>query len=85
MAASVQSALTALERSDAAPRSSEPLLRLSRLVADLEFRARAEAAERGGLTEVCAAVQQELARVDQDIAERYFAGSMAAPAAVVGI
>ena len=85
VAASVQSALTALERSDAAPRSSEPLLRLSRLVADLEFRARAEAAERGGLTEVCAAVQQELARVDQDIAERYFAGSMAAPAAVVGI
>lgn len=85
VAAAVQSALNVLERADADPRRSEPLLRLSRLVADLEFRARADVAERGGLREVSARVQQELARVDHDIAERYFAGSMAAPAAVIGL
>ena len=37
---------------DASPRSSEPVLRLSRLAADLEFRGRA-AAEDGNLAEAC--------------------------------
>lgn len=74
VAASVESTLNVLQRADSSPRTSEPILRLSRLGADLEFQARAE----GGTNDLgatCEAVQQELARVDQDIADRYFAGA----------
>ncbi len=62
---------------DAGPRNSKPVLRVSRLAADLDFQRRAlpEGAE---LTGICERTQQELARLDQDVAERYFAG--AAPA-----
>jgi uncharacterized alpha-E superfamily protein len=62
---------------DAGPRNSKPVLRVSRLAADLDFQRRAlpDGAE---LTGICEVTQQELARIDQDVAERYFAG--AAPA-----
>jgi uncharacterized alpha-E superfamily protein len=62
---------------DASPRNSKPVLRVSRLAADLDFQRRAlpEGAE---LAEICERTQQELERIDQDVAERYFAG--AAPA-----
>jgi uncharacterized alpha-E superfamily protein len=62
---------------DAGPRNSKPVLRVSRLAADLDFQRRAlpDGAE---LTGICEITQQELARIDQDVAERYFAG--AAPA-----
>ncbi len=62
---------------DAGPRNSKPVLRVSRLAADLDFQRRAlpEGAELNG---ICERTQQELARLDQDVAERYFAG--AAPA-----
>ena len=62
---------------DAGPRNSKPVLRVSRLAADLDFQRRAlpDGAE---LTGICEVTQQELARLDQDVAERYFAG--AAPA-----
>jgi uncharacterized alpha-E superfamily protein len=82
VAASVDAVHHALFDADAAPRSSEPVLRLSRLAADLEFRGRA-AAEDGNLAEACELVQQELALVDADIAERYFAGAGAAAGTVV--
>jgi uncharacterized alpha-E superfamily protein len=82
VAASVDAVHNALADADAAPRSSEPVLRLSRLAADLEFRGRA-AAEDANLAEACALVQQELALVDADIAERYFAGAGAAAGTVV--
>jgi uncharacterized alpha-E superfamily protein len=82
VAASVDAVHNALADADAAPRSSEPVLRLSRLAADLEFRGRA-AAEDGNLAEACELVQQELALVDADIAERYFAGAGAAAGTVV--
>src|SRR3954469_23363726 len=82
VAASVDAVHNALADADAAPRSSEPVLRLSRLAADLEFRGRA-AAEDGNLAEACELVQQELALVDTDIAERYFAGAGAAAGTVV--
>jgi uncharacterized alpha-E superfamily protein len=75
VAASVEGTLDVLQRADASPRSSEPLLRLSRLGADLDFRARAGEGE-AGLSAVCERVQAELALVDRDIGERYFAGAM---------
>jgi uncharacterized alpha-E superfamily protein len=75
VAASVEGTLDVLGRADASPRSSEPLLRLSRLGADLDFRARAGEGE-AGLSSVCERVQAELALVDRDIGERYFAGAM---------
>jgi uncharacterized alpha-E superfamily protein len=74
VAASVDAVHNALIRADRNPRNSEPVLRLQRLSADLEFRGRAEA---GGNDPhaTCEAVQEELVRVDRDIAERYFAGA----------
>jgi uncharacterized alpha-E superfamily protein len=82
VAASVDAVHGALVDADEAPRSSEPVLRLSRLAADLEFRGRA-AAEDGNLNEASSLVQSELALVDADIAERYFAGAGAATGTVV--
>ena len=74
VAASVESTLRVLQRADASPRTSEPILRLSRLGADLEFQARTQTEDQD-LSETCESVQEELARADSDIAERYFAGA----------
>jgi uncharacterized alpha-E superfamily protein len=74
VAASVDAVHGALHDADHNPRNSEPVLRLQRLSADLEFRGRAEA-DGGDLHATCEAVQEELVRVDRDIAERYFAGA----------
>ncbi len=76
VAAAVDSLNGALRHADASPRSSEPILRLSRLSADLEFRRSAE----GGadLRVTCQEVQRELGLVDADIAHRYFGGARAA-------
>ena len=70
----MESALNALERADRNPRNSEPVLRLQRLSADLEFRGRAQAAG-ADLHSTLQAAQEELAKVATDIAERYFAGA----------
>jgi uncharacterized alpha-E superfamily protein len=72
VAASVASALHAVEEADPQPRNSAPVLRLSRLGAELEFRRRADDADTD-LVGVCEQVQRELALVDADIAARYFA------------
>lgn len=82
VAASVSATLAVLERADAQPRTSEPLLRLGRLVADLEFRAR-EDTDAAALSTRCEAVARELTLVDRDIAERYFAGALAPHPGVV--
>jgi hypothetical protein len=74
VAASVDAVHNVLVRANHNPRSSEPVLRLQRLSADLEFRGRAEAVG-NDLHATCEAVQEELVRVDRDIAERYFAGA----------
>jgi len=74
VAAAAESALNALERADRTPRNSEPVLRLQRLAADLEFRGRAQAAG-ADLHTTLQAAQEELAKVARDIAERYFAGT----------
>lgn len=76
VAASVSYALDVLQKADTNPRTSEPILRLSRLGADLEFRARTTGdGEAGDLSRICETVQRELALVDGDIALRYFAGT----------
>ena len=72
VAASVASALRSLEDADPSPRNSAPVLRLSRLSAELEFRRRSDDADTD-LVAVCEQVQRELALVDADIANRYFA------------
>jgi len=78
VAACVDSLHEAFTAADAGPRNSTPVLRVSRLAADLDFQRRAlpDGAELSG---ICEHAQQELARIDQDVADRYFAG--AAPAA----
>ncbi len=76
VAACVDSLHEVFTVADAGPRNSKPVLRVSRLAADLDFQRRAlpDGAE---LTGICEQTQQELARIDQDVAERYFAGASA--------
>jgi uncharacterized alpha-E superfamily protein len=74
VAASVDAVHEALVMADESPRNSAPVLRLSRLGADLEFRRRAEGDDADLMT-TCAHVQGELSLVDRDIAARYFAGA----------
>ena len=81
VAASVDAVHNALFRADGNPRNSEPVLRLQRLSADLEFRGRAEA-DGNDLHATCERVQEELVRVDRDIADRYFAGAVGTMVAV---
>ena len=75
VAAAVESLNRALQTADGSPRSSEPILRLSRLSADLEFRRSAESD--ADLRVTCQEVQRELGLVDADIAQRYFGGARA--------
>ncbi len=77
VAACVDSLHEVFMTADAGPRNSKPVLRVSRLAADLDFQRRAlpDGAE---LTDICKQTQQELSRIDQDVAERYFAGAAAA-------
>ncbi len=77
VAACVDSLHEVFTTADAGPRNSKPVLRVSRLAADLDFQRRAlpDGAE---LTGICEQTQQELSRIDHDVAERYFAGAAAA-------
>jgi uncharacterized alpha-E superfamily protein len=79
VASAVEALHTALGTADAQPRSSPPVLRLGRLMADLELQRRAQDPD-GALDETLERVQEELSFIDRDIHERYFA--MAAAAAV---
>ena len=74
VAASIDAVRAALELADANPRASEPVLRLSRVLADLDFRGRVARNDGGGLLEVCEIVGRELALADGDITDRYFGG-----------
>jgi uncharacterized alpha-E superfamily protein len=77
VAACVDSLHEVFTTADAGPRNSKPVLRVSRLAADLDFQRRAlpDGAE---LTGICEQTQQELTRIDQDVSERYFAGAATA-------
>jgi uncharacterized alpha-E superfamily protein len=76
VAASIDAVRAALEMADANPRASEPVLRLSRVLADLDFRGRVGRNDGGELLEVCEIVGRELGLADGDITERYFGGVM---------
>jgi uncharacterized alpha-E superfamily protein len=79
VASSVDALSAALAAADDQPRSSPPVLRLGRLIADLELQRRAPDAG-GALEQILEQVQGELELVDRDIDARYFA--IAALAAV---
>jgi len=72
VASAVHSLAEALSAADAQPRSSPPVLRLGRLIADLELQRRAPDAG-GAIDEILVRVQDELELVDRDIDTRYFA------------
>jgi uncharacterized alpha-E superfamily protein len=72
VASSVEALAAALTAADAQPRSSPPVLRLGRLIADLELQRRAPDAG-GELNQILERVQDELELVDRDIDARYFA------------
>ena len=71
VAASVQSLDAALERVEGDPQDAPPVLRVRRMLADLDFRARVAP---GGeaLTPALRPIQQELSLLDSEIDERYF-------------
>ncbi|MGO9903847.1 MAG: alpha-E domain-containing protein [Solirubrobacteraceae bacterium] len=79
VASSVTALRDALETADPSPRSSPPVLRLGRLIADLELQRRMPGSS-VTLGEMFERVQQELELVEHDIDTRYFA--IAAVAAV---
>ena len=71
VAASLQSLETSLERVDADPRTSAPVLRVRRMLADLDFRARGTSPPEA-VSPWLRPVQQELERLDEEIHTRYF-------------
>lgn len=79
VASAVQALSEALATADAQPRTSPVVLRLDRLIADLELQRRT-LDERGPLAMTLERVQEELELVERDVDERYFA--IAALAAV---
>jgi uncharacterized alpha-E superfamily protein len=72
VASSVQALREALDAADEQPRSSPPVLRLGRLIADLELQRRTPTMVEP-LDATLARVQDELGLVDHDIGDRYFA------------
>jgi uncharacterized alpha-E superfamily protein len=79
VASSAQALRDALAGADVQPRSSPPVLRLGRLIAELELLRRTPYTN-DTLHAVLERVQEELSLIDRDIGERYFA--VAALAAV---
>jgi uncharacterized alpha-E superfamily protein len=70
--ASLEELRDALETADQTPRSAPPVLRLGRLIADLELQQRTVVGPEP-LTEMLARVQAELELIDHEIDDRYFA------------
>jgi uncharacterized alpha-E superfamily protein len=79
VASSVEALRDALATADAQPRSSQPVLRLGRMIAELELQRRTSD-DSDVVLQTIARVQAELELVDRDIDNRYFA--IAALAAV---
>jgi uncharacterized alpha-E superfamily protein len=71
VAASAQSLEASLERVEGNPRSSAPLLRVRRMLADLDFRARVSSPPEA-VSPWLRPIQQELERLDAEIHDRYF-------------
>ena len=83
VAFSVEALREALLTADAQPRSSPPVLRLGRLIAELELQRRTPQSA-GPIADVLARVQDELTLVEGDIDERYFAIALQPVGAHVG-
>jgi uncharacterized alpha-E superfamily protein len=79
VASSVEALREALSTADAQPRSSPPVLRLGRMIAELELQRRTSD-DAVSVIDTITRVQNELELVDRDIDNRYFA--IAALAAV---
>jgi uncharacterized alpha-E superfamily protein len=79
VASSIEALHLALSGADSQPRTSPPVLRLGRLIADLELQRRTPETS-APLADVLERVQDELLLIDRDIDDRYFA--MAAAAAL---
>ena len=79
IAFAVEALRSALLTADAQPQSSPPVLRLGRLIADLELQRRTLDAS-SALDDTLERVQEELELIDRDVGDRYFA--IAALAAV---
>jgi uncharacterized alpha-E superfamily protein len=77
VAAAVSALRNALLIADLQPRVSPPVLRLERLIAELELQRRAPGS-RVGLDTTLERVQEELSLIDRDIGDRYFALALAA-------
>jgi uncharacterized alpha-E superfamily protein len=71
--ASLEELRDALETADPTPRSAPPVLRLGRMIADLELQQRTGARRSESLIQMLARGQDELELIDRDIDERYFA------------
>jgi uncharacterized alpha-E superfamily protein len=78
VSSSVQALRDALSGADAQPRSSPPILRLGRLIAELELLHRT-LGESSALQTILERIQDELWIVDREIGERYFAVATAPP------
>jgi uncharacterized alpha-E superfamily protein len=79
IAFSVAALHEALSAGDDQPQSSPPVLRLGRLIAELELQRRTPASS-GALSDTLEGVQEDLELIDHDIGDRYF--SIAALAAI---
>ncbi len=83
VAASVDSLASALERVEGDPQDSPPVLRVRRMLADLDFRARVSPGP-DALTPLLRPIQQELERLDTEIHDRFFHPSTVATQTVTG-
>jgi uncharacterized alpha-E superfamily protein len=83
VAASVQSLDGALERVEGVPQDSPPVLRVRRMLADLDFRARVSPGP-DAVTSLLRPIQQELERLDSEIHDRFFSPSTIVPQTVTG-
>jgi len=83
VASSIESLSAALERVEGDPQESAPVLRVRRMLADLDFRARVSPGE-DAVTPMLRPLQQELERLDGEIDERFFHPSSVVTQTVTG-
>ena len=83
VAASVESLSGALERVEGTPQESPPVLRVRRMLADLDFRARVPPGP-DAVTPLLRPVQQELERLDTEIHDQFFHPSSVVTQTVTG-
>jgi uncharacterized alpha-E superfamily protein len=83
VAASVESLGSALDRVEGEPQDSPPVLRVRRMLADLDFRARVSPGA-DTVTPLLRPVQQELERLDAEIHDRFFHPSTVVTQTVTG-